>query len=436
MTSKRLITPLLLLLLTASASMAQTARRLTVDELFSLVEQGSRSLTERRTAIAEADEAILAARDQRLPDVTASASVNYNGNVLLTDRDFGNVHGLSSPHLGNSLAVEAQQLIYAGGAIDAGIRLAELGRQQAELGLATTRVNERFTALSLYLDLYKVLNGQQVYQSNISLTQKLIDDIRARHSQGMALKNDITRYELQMESLRLGLRQLQDRQSVVNHQLCNLLGLTDQPLLPDTTVSAALYAKDGEQFWQERALASSPVLQQSRLGQSMAEQQLTLAKSELLPKVFAFAADQFAGPFTNDLPPVDKNLNVWYVGVGVKYSLSSLFKSKAALRKARVAVRQSTEQTAVAEESMNNRVQEAYTLYEQAYADLRTRQKSVELATQNYQVTQKRYLNQLALITDMLDASSVKLDAELQETDARINIAFAYYRLKYIAGEL
>ena len=63
-------------------------------------------------------------------------------------------------------------------------------------------------------------------------------------------------------------------------------------------------------------------------------------------------------------------------------------------------------------------------------------QKSVELARQNYQVVNNRYLNQLALITDMIDATNMKLDAELGEVDARINIAYAYYKMKYIAGQL
>jgi len=36
----------------------------------------------------------------------------------------------------------------------------------------------------------------------------------------------------------------------------------------------------------------------------------------------------------------------------------------------------------------------------------------------------------------MIDASNMRLDAELAEVDARINIAYAYYKMKYIAGEL
>ena len=91
---------------------------------------------------------------------------------------------------------------------------------------------------------------------------------------------------------------------------------------------------------------------------------------------------------------------------------------------------------AVTAEQLNNQVQQAYTYYQQAYVELETQQKSVELAQQNYQVVNERYLSQLALITDMIDASNIKLNAELDEVDARIGIIFAYYRLQYIAGTL
>ena len=72
----------------------------------------------------------------------------------------------------------------------------------------------------------------------------------------------------------------------------------------------------------------------------------------------------------------------------------------------------------------------------QAYVELRTQQKSVELANQNFQVVQNRYVNQLALITDMIDASNVKLNAELQEVNAQINIAYTYYNVKYVTGKI
>ena len=81
-------------------------------------------------------------------------------------------------------------------------------------------------------------------------------------------------------------------------------------------------------------------------------------------------------------------------------------------------------------------MQQAYTIHQQAFVELHTLQKSVELASQNYKVMNNRYLNQLALVTDMVDASNLKLNAELQEVNARINVAYTYYNMMYVAGNL
>ena len=427
---------LMLVVPAAIAAKAQSERRMTVDDLFQLVESNSKTLQEAKISVEFARKGIEAARSQRLPDVNATLSASYNGNVVVMNRDFTNANGYSSPHFGNSFALEAQQVVYAGGAIDAGIRMAELQRDMAQTGHQLTSEAQRFMALGQYLDLYKIQNRMQVMEQNISLTQRLISDIRSKQEQGMALKNDVTRYELQMETLRLGLRRLQDQRAVLNHQLCNTVGLQDVLIVPDTTMMASALSHEGMNHWNQTALSSSPRMKQSQLSTQIAEQQLRLAKSELLPKVALVVADNFSGPFIYDIPPLDKNINYWYVGVGVKYPISSLFKKNKKVAQAQIGIRQSREQQRVVAESLDNQVHEAWTLYRQSFADLDTQRKSVQLARQNYEVVNERYLNQMALITDMLDASNIRLNAELQEVDARINIIYAYYKMKYIAGTL
>ena len=425
----------------AAASLPVSKKEnMTISQLFQKVEDNSKSLRTSLSGVEAAHLGIESAKSKKLPDLDASLSFSYIGNALITDRDFSNVHGLKSPHFGNNFAFQAQQVVYAGGAINAGIKLAELGKQQAEVGVKLTRQQIRFIALGQYLDLYKIDNRIKVYEKNIELTRQLIDDIKEKQTHGMALKNDITRYELQMESLKLGLTALRNNRSILNHQLCNTLGMNqgsqEIQIIPDATIADKTYGKEGEAYWQTTGTLNSPLLEQSSNAIRIAEQKEKIAKSDLLPKVAFVAADNFDGPILFELPPVDKNLNVWYVGVGVKYSLSSLFKSNKRIKQAAVETRQAKEAHAVQAEQLNNNVQAAYAQYQQTYVELETQRKSVELAQQNYDVMNARYLSQLALVTDMVDASNLKLNAELSEVDARINIVYAYYRMKYVAGEI
>jgi outer membrane protein TolC len=434
--NKKLISTMALTFAIILSANAQT-RKMSMNELFELIGQNNKSIKASRSAAAAAIEGIKAAKSERLPDVNVQLSASYIGNAIMMDRDFSDWQNLDSPHWGNQFVVDAQQTIYTGGAITAGIKLAELGANQADIRVTQNVQDQRFIALSQYLELEKITHRERVLESNINLTQKLIDNIKEKQRQGVALKNDITRYELQMENLKLNRTKLQNNRKILNHQLCNTIGIsTDEEIVPTDDIAGVIFNKEGEEHWQTAALGVNPQLAMASVNEQMAKQRVKLAKSDMLPKVAVVAQNNFNGPITFELPPIDKNLNIWYVGIGVQYSLSSLFKSNKKISQAKLQSQAATEQKAVAAELLNNQIQAAYTNYLQSYVELETQQKSVQLAQENYQVVNDRYLNQLALITDMLDASNMKLDAELSEVDARINIAYAYYKMKYTAGNL
>lgn len=437
MNSRKMVCVVLLLLLLMFGSMeAQTQRRITVEELFGLVEQGSRALALQKSGAESARLGIEEAKSERLPDLSLSLSASYNGNVVMMGRYFRNAQTFESPRLGNSFALEARQKVYAGGSVNAGIRLAQLQHQQSENSVALTRSQQRFTALGQYLDLYRLANGIIVYDSNIALTAKLIDDINAKFVQGMALKNDVTRYELQMESLKLAKRKLEDRKQIINYRLCQTLGLEGTEIVPDINLEKAGTETLTESALQQQAARQSTQLKRSEIDTRIADQQLKLVKSEMMPKVAAVAVDNFSGPYNYHIPPINNNFNIWYVGIGVNYSFSSLYKSLRSVRRAKAQVQQSHEALELAKENVSNEMQQAYILHRQAFAELHTCLKNIDLANQNYQVINDRYLGQLALITDMLDASNMKLGAELDEVNARINIAYTYYNILYVAGQL
>ena len=57
-------------------------------------------------------------------------------------------------------------------------------------------------------------------------------------------------------------------------------------------------------------------------------------------------------------------------------------------------------------------------------------------ARENYRIMRNRYFGQLSILTDLLDANSVLLDAELQLTTARARVIYTYYELQKACGLL
>lgn len=434
--NKRLIVLLCLAALCSQCLYAQT-RQMGIDEMFRLADEQSKSVQTYRTGADAADEALRAAKAQRLPDISVSLSASYLGDGRIWDRDFGNGMKVDMPHFGNNFTLEAQQVVYSGGAISSRIRQAELAKTLAQLDMQKNVQEIRFMLVGNYLDLYKLDNQMKVLEKNIGLTEQVIANMKARREQGTVLKNDITRYELQREQLKLQLSRTADMRKIANHQLATTLHLPEGTVIsPDTTLLEQQITALTENDWQQAAKANNIDLKQAQASISMNEQKVRQERAELLPHIAIVAEEHLDGPVTIEVPALDNNFNYWYIGIGIKYNLSSLFKNNRRMKQARLNVRRAREQHELAQEQVNNAVQAGYVNFLTAFTDLRTQENSVKLADENYAVTSHRYKNEMALLTDMLDASNTKLGADLDLVNARINVVYNFYKMKYITHTL
>ena len=175
-------------------------------------------------------------------------------------------------------------------------------------------------------------------------------------------------------------------------------------------------------------------MQLARSGVDISRKAETLVKAQRLPKIGLEAAWNLDGPILVEVPPINRNLGYWYVGLGISYNLSSLYKSNKSLAKSRIATRRSVEELEATRDNVALAVRTDNVHYLEAYENLKTQQKSVELAERNYIVTSTRYSAEMALITDMLDAANARLDAQLGLVNARIDIIYFYYKLLFTSG--
>lgn len=419
-----------------TANVNKDTLQLTLTDVFTRIENENRTMAMLRTAQEAAEQGIRSAKDARYPEINAEVNVSYIGDSFLTDRDFSNYTKAPSPHFGNGFTLEAQQVVYAGGAVNAAVKMAEHEGRMSEAVISQSRQGLRLMAAGEYLDLFRTDNSIKVYEKNIALTTKLIEEINAKREHGLALAADVTRYELRLEMLKLDLVRLRNTREIMNYRLVNSLGL------PEGTVVSSALADDEDlrdrsrQHWQEIAAGSSPEMKVSGINADMALTRQKLVRSERLPKIAVVAYENFNGPITFEIPPIDKNLNIWYVGLGIRYNFSSLYKSGHKLKQAEIAVRQAEQAKDVTEENLRNNVQKAYADYMQSYVELETSEKSLQLADENYGRVHDRYMEQLVLVTDMLDAFNMKLEAELDVSAANAGIQYRLCCLRYAAGIL
>lgn len=424
-------------MLCSNSIFAQDTIALSIDNLFDLADQNSTKLRCLETDINVAQAAVDAAKAERLPDVSTSLSLSYLGNGNLWDRDFKNGSSIPMPHFGNNFALRASQAIYTGGGITSAINLAELEKKLAVLNRNESRSNVRFLLIGYYLQLLRLNNQEKVFCHNISLTEQVIDQMHARHNAGTALDNDITRYELQLENLKLQRTRITDTRKIINHRLITIVGLpASTTIVPDSAIAHTIPATLTESDWQHAAATNAVALQKALLNVDICRTKESLQHAELMPKISVIAEEHLDGPITIEVPTINKNFNYWYVGIGINYNISALFKSKKKLQQAKIESNKAKILTSLAKEDVENQVQAAFTEFLTSFTDLATQQKSVELELQNYDVVNNRYINELALITDMVDAANSRLAAELALVDSKINVVYNYYNMLFVSGQL
>ena len=261
--------------------------------------------------------------------------------------------------------------------------------------------------------------------------------MKAKELEGLVLPNDITRYELQLKSLELSLVKLKNTKEIINNNMVSVLGLDDNDyIVIDTDILREEISIYDEIYWQNDAINKSPNLRIADKSIELSKEHKRLVNSERIPSIALFAGDSFDGPILIEVPTINKNLNYWYIGIGIKYNIASLYKSSRKINQANLSINRNKEERALLEEYIKTEVKGTYIRFNEAYTILDTQEKSLELASQNYNVVNNRYLNDLATLPDMLDAANSKLNSELQVVNARINILFNYFKLKKVTGNL
>ena len=410
---------------------------ITLEEIFESAEAHSAQLRPSLTAISEADQEIKTAQSAKLPDINASLSLSYLGDGFITKRDFSGYEKAPIPHLGTGLSVTVSQPVYTGGAITNSIKLAELKSTASRFANDMQRDNIRFQLAGFYLDIYKCANLKQVLESNIESARKVLAEMKARYEQGTTLQNDITRYELLLSNLELQLIKINNTLEILNDNLVTVAGLPEGTVVvPDSAILVRSLPMQSEAEWQREADNNAPSLSLARNGVEISKRAEALVRSERLPKIGLRAGWTIDGPILVEVPPINRNLSYWYVGLGVDYNLSSLYKSNKSLVRSQIATRKAQEEVEAAREGVWLAVRADHLKYLEAYEELKTQEKSVELAERNYNTTATRYSEGMALITDMLDAADSRLNAGQQLVNARINIIYYYYKLLFTTGKI
>ncbi|MDV7695349.1 TolC family protein [Chryseobacterium soli] len=415
---------------------SQEIKQLTAKEVAELAVQNHQQLKVTAQNIDIAKQQTGVTKLQKLPTITASTSQFYLGNVVAIDSDFSNSTTIPMPHYGSSYAVQATQLIFKGGLVNKSIELAGLREQLAELDLERNQQDVKFLVISNYLDVYKILNQESVFQNNKKLAQERLKNIQKFYQQGMVTRNEVIRGELAIKNLDQGILTLANNKKILNYNLSIALGLpTDTEIIPIESLTNK-ETGIGMDYYINLAHETNPQLKSAKKNIDVADKNIEIIKTDNMPTVAGFGGYTMQRPITTRNPVLDMYSGGWQAGVSLSYNIDNLYKTKERVKLGELQKTQAGDAMTLVQQNVDMAVNAAYVKYQESIQQAEILDDAKKLAEENYKITEAKYLNQLAVQAEMIDAQNQKLQSELDFANAEINVLYQYYNVLKSTGTL
>lgn len=408
---------------------------LSVDEL---LERGMQhNLLLQADALKEqaARERIQTARSAQLPNIQVGLKGGFVGQPVVFQQGLADPVYPDVPDWSQNYALDFTQPLYQGGKIHYGIRKAGLEENLASLQTQTDRAEVKLDLLAQYLNLFSLYRSHEVLVRDIEESEKRLHDIRKMKQEGLITNNDVLRSEMQLTNDRLSLQETENSIILASQQLDILLGEDEELLImPDTTLLYQAVVIEPYEEYITEAFANDPDMKLLRKQTELARNEVRLTRAASLPNLSMYASNTLARPISRTLE--DVYANNWNIGLSLSVPLSSFYKNNHKVKESKLAVALRQNEEEQKKQKIHVHVRTAYLRHKEALQQVEALKLSVRQAQENYRIMQNRYLNQLVILTDLLDANSVRLNVELQLATARTRVIYTYYQLQKASGRL
>ncbi|AZA57971.1 TolC family protein [Chryseobacterium shandongense] len=415
---------------------SQEIKQLTANEVAELALHNHQQLKVSAQNIDIAKQNTNVVKLQKLPNITASTSQFYLGDVVAIDKDFSNSTNVPMPHYGSSYGVQATQLIFKGGLVNKSIEMAGLREQLSELDLEKNKQDVKLLVISNYLDVYKIVNQENVFQNNKKLAQERLKNIQKFYQQGMVTRNEVIRGELAIKNLDQGILTLANNRKILNYNLIIALGLSsDTEIVPVENLENK-ESGIGIDYYLNLAHDNNPLLKSAQANVNVADKNIEIIKTDKMPTISGFGGYSLQRPITTRNPVLDMYSGGWQTGISLSYNIDNLYKTKERVKLGELQKNQANDAVTLTQQNVDMAVNAAYIKYQEAIQQAEILNDAKKLAEENYKITEAKYLNQLAVQAEMIDAQNQKLQSELDYANAEINVLYQYYNLLKSTGTL
>ena len=379
------------------------------------------------------------AKNQRLPDLSGSAGQNFSfGRGLTAENTYTNTNTSST-----SFSLGTSVPLFTGFQIPNNIKLNQLNLEAATQDLEKAKNDIRTQVAQAYVQILYNMEMADVAHRQISIDSAQVARLQALLNIGRASEAELAQQKATMAQSQLTATQADNNLQLAILALTQLLELESPEgftvVRPDISTVAGNSIATPEDIYAE-ALATKPEIQAQQLRLRATENSIKIAQAGYYPtlsfsaglgsnyyKTSGFKADGFSKQMKNNFSQ--------YLGFNLNIPIFNRFQTRNSVRSANIDRENQTLQLDNTKKALYKEIQQVYYNAVAANQKLSSSRQASESSETAFRLTQAKYEQGKATITEFNEAKNNYLKSESDLTQARYEYLYQQALIRFYQGK-
>ncbi len=403
---------LLLFVTTYSVLFGQEVKIVSLEDCIRIGLDNSKTLKISGSKIISAKERLNEIKTAQLPSLKLNAS--YTRLSPVDPFQIGSMQ-ISPSILNNYTArITLTQPLYTGNRLSSNTELNEFNSLAAETDYLKDKNQLILDIKVAYWNYAKSLKVKETIEKNIIQVKSRLQDLENLYNNGLATNNEVLKVRVQLSNFEILLLDASNNIDISLYNLNNVLGVAVNTKFEPKAIIEFKHPEipkleDLIKTSKERRSDLKSLDYRIKSGQAG----ITLSKSGWFPQLNFSANYLYANPNSRVFPSVEKFKGTWDLGITLSYDIWNWKLTSYQTKQAEANLEQTKIAKEVTENNIDLEVSQNYKSLLSVTAKMKLTKETVEQAKENYRVTSEKYKSGLLLNSEVVDAETSLLLAEI-----------------------
>ncbi|OGU65264.1 MAG: TolC family protein [Stygiobacter sp.] len=294
-----------------------------------------------------------------------------------------------------------------------------------------------FNIYSTYWNYYKADEIKKVIAQSIQQMEEHLKDTKSFFENGLISKNDMLKLEVQYSNTKLMLIEAENNLELARIGFNKAIGID---LTSQTKVAASEQSFNYEKYQLadmiDEAVNNRKELKSLKYRFEASKEGVSAAQSNWLPSIYLTGNYYYSNPNPRFQPAKDEFNSNWDVGVTLSWDVWNWGLTSSQVSQAEQTKIQLETSLDQLKENIQIEVYSNYLNLIKTEEKVKVNKEALDQSIENYRITSEKYNTQLATSTDLIDAETLKLQAETNLKTAEVDFQIAKVKLERSLGRV